>query len=226
MKAGAVDLLEAVLGAHRLTLNRLSSVGTWSFVRTTRRHLWSLLAGTALTFLGVGAMAAGQDVAIPPRLQAQLVAKVVAYDAKFAARARGRALVLIVVASGAGDSERFSEQIRVELANQPKIGGLPHDEEIVPFTSASDLARRVKERGAALVYITPSLSSAVTGIADALSGLDVLSVAAVPDDVRHRLVLGFALEAGRPKLVVNLSQARRQNVAFNPDLLRLARVIQ
>jgi phosphoserine phosphatase len=185
-----------------------------------------LLAAVAIACLGLGAMAAGQDVAIPPRLQAQLVAKVAAYDAKFAARARGRALVLIVVAPGAGESERFSEQIRAELANQPRIGGLPHDEEIVPYTSAPDLARRVKERGAALVYITPSLSYAVSGIADALSGLDVLSVAAVPDDVRLRLVLGFALEAGRPKLVVNLSQARRQNVAFNPDLLRLARVIQ
>jgi hypothetical protein len=32
--------------------------------------------------------------------------------------------------------------------------------------------------------------------------------------------------SGKPKLLVNLLQARRQNVAFKPELLRLAKVIQ
>ena len=38
-------------------------------------------------------------------------------------------------------------------------------------------------------------------------------------------VLGFDAESGRPKLVVNLSQARLQKVAFKPEFLKLARVI-
>jgi hypothetical protein len=167
-----------------------------------------------------------EQVQIPARLQAALVAKVAAYDTRFAARANGEALVLIVVAGGKAESERFGEEIRAELSVQPKIGGVSHSEEIVRFSSGSELARLCRERHAALIYVAPSLSQEVPQIAAALTGVDVLSVAALAGDVEQRLVLGFARESGRPKLLVHLEQARRQNVAFNPDLLRLVRVIQ
>jgi hypothetical protein len=193
-------------------------------VRFIRRLLCPLLVGMA-ALLAIE-LPASQEVPIPARLQAQLVAKVAAYDARFLTRAHGHAVVLIVVAPGAAESARFSDQIRAELANQPKIGGVGHTEEIVKYSSASDLARLCRERGAALVYIAPSLSDVAQNIAEALTGVDILSVAAVPEDVSRRLVLGFALEAGKPKLLVNLGQARLQHVAFDPELLRLARVIQ
>lgn len=178
----------------------------------------------ALHFLAVPALA--EQVQIPARLQAALVAKVAAYDTHFAARANGDALVLIVVAAGKAESERFGEEIRAELALQPKIGGLDHREEIVRFSTAAELAKACRERRAAMVYIAPALSAEVPQIAGALTGVDVLSVGALAADVEQRLVLGFARESGRPRLLVNLAQARRQNVAFNPDLLRLVRVIQ
>jgi len=178
----------------------------------------------ALLLLAAPALA--EQVQIPARLQAALVAKVAAYDTHFAARANGNALVLIVVAAGKAESERFGEEIRAELALQPKIGGLNHTEEIVRFSSAAELAKACRERRAAMVYIAPALSAEVPQIASALTGVDVLSVGALAEDVEQRLVLGFARESGRPRLLVNLAQARRQNVAFNPDLLRLVRVIQ
>jgi hypothetical protein len=169
---------------------------------------------------------AAEQVQIPARLQAALVAKVAAYDTRFALRANGQALVLIVVAGGKAESERFGEEIRAELGLEPQIGGVNHSEEIVRFSSAADLADLCKRRHAALIYVAPALSQEVPQIAAALSGVDVLSVAALAGDVQQRLVLGFGRESGRPKLLVNLQQARLQNVAFNPDLLRLVRVIQ
>lgn len=185
---------------------------------------WSLSLVLAVSLLA--APLAAEQVQIPARLQAALVAKVAAYDTRFAARANGQALVLIVVAAGKAESERFGEEIRAELSVQPKIGGVSHSEEIVRFTTAADLARLVRERRAALLYVAPALSEDVPQIASALVGVDVLSVAALAGDVEQRIVLGFARESGRPRLLVNLEQARRQNVAFNPDLLRLVRVIQ
>jgi len=199
--------------SRRSTRGRLARVWSWSS---------SLIALLLLLARPLGA----EQVQVPPRLQAALVAKVAAYDTHFAARANGQALVLIVVASGKAESERFGEEIRAELSVQPKIGGVNHSEEIVRFTSGSELARLCKERHAALIYVAPALSQEVPEIATALTGVDVLSVAALAGDVEQRLVLGFARESGRPKLLVNLQQARRQNVAFNPDLLRLVRVIQ
>jgi len=199
-----------------------------AYRRSTRERLsrvWSRSSALILGLLLFAAPLGAEQVQIPARLQAALVAKVAAYDTHFAARASGRALVLIVVAGGKAESERFGEEIRAELGSQPKIGGLSHAEEIVRFSSAAELGRLCKERHAALVYVAPALSSEVSQIASALSGIDVLSVAALPGDVEQRLVLGFARESGRPKLLVNLEPARRQNVAFNPDLLRLVRVV-
>jgi hypothetical protein len=169
--------------------------------------------------------AAAEAARVPARLQAELLAKVAAYDGRFVARARGRALVLVVVARAA-ESERFGSQIRAELAGQTRIGGVEHMEDVVEFVSAAELARACRERQPAVVYLAPGLSDAAPSIAEALAGLDVLSVSAVADDVERGIVLGFDVVSGKPKLVVNLPRARAQNVAFKPELLRLARVVQ
>jgi hypothetical protein len=171
-------------------------------------------------------VARAEDDRVPARLQAELLAKVAAYDGKFLARARGRALVLVVVAPHVADSERFGAQIRAELAKQVRIGGVEHMDDVVELRSPAELARICRERQPAIVYLAPALSDAVPSIAEALAGLDLLSVSALASDVQRGAVLGFDVLSGKPKLVVNLARARLQNVAFKPDLLRLARVIQ
>lgn len=163
---------------------------------------------------------------MPPRLQAELLAKVAAYDGKFAARARGSALLFIVVAPGVADSERFGGQISAELGKQPRIGGVAHEEEVIRYSSPADLGRLCRERKPAIVYIGPGLSEQVPAIAEVLAGVDLISVSPQPSDVARGIVLGFEVVSGKPKLLVHLPQARRQNVAFRPELLRLARVIQ
>jgi hypothetical protein len=170
--------------------------------------------------------ASADEPRVPPRLQAELLAKVAAYDGRFATRAAGRALVLILVVPGDPDSERFGAQIRAELAKQPLIGGVEHMEETVRYSSPAELTRVCREHKPAVVYVAPGLSSEATAMAVALQGLDVLTVAAVPNDVLHGMVLGFEVVSGKPKLVIHLTRARRQNVAFKPELLRLARVIE
>jgi hypothetical protein len=172
------------------------------------------------------AVARADDPRVPVRLQAELLAKVAAYDTRFAARARGKALVLIVELSGLADSERFAASIRAELRMQARIGGVEHMEQVVQFTSPAELSKLCRESLPAIVYLAPGLSTVAPAIAEALAGLDLISVSPVPEDVLRGVVLGFEVVSGKPKLLVNLLQARRQNVAFKPELLRLASVIQ
>ncbi len=190
---------------------------------TTRRGL--LRAGAACTAaLWVG-QGRAQSVDVPVRLQAEPLAKVVAYDRNFAARARGHALVLILVKSGYTESQRLGEQIRAELGVLEELGGLPHTEELVRFTTRRALAELCQRRGAAVLYVSVGFAAEMPGIAGALSEQSILSVSAVPAYVARGSVLGFDAASGRPKLVVNLTQARAQKVAFKPELLKLARVI-
>ena len=144
---------------------------------TRRQWLTLALEVSALAFAGPSR---ADEPRVPVRLQAELLAKVAAYDTRFSARARDRALVLIVQATGLADSERFAASIRAELGMQARIGGILHMEQIIHFASAAELARVCRERLPAIVYLAPGLSSAATAIADALSELDLISVSPVP----------------------------------------------
>lgn len=166
-----------------------------------------------------------ESVEVPVRLQAELLAKVVAYDRNFAARARGRVKVLVLVKDGNAESERVGEQIRAELGVLGDLGGLPHVEEVVRYASKRAVADVCKTRAASVLYVSVGLSDEMSGIASALDGSSILSVAATPADVERRAVLGFDAESGRPKLVIHLDQARRQDVAFKPEVLKLARIV-
>lgn len=96
----------------------------------------------------------------------------------------------------------------------------------MPFTGADALAARCRAEQAAVVYFTPGFEDDLEGVRAALSTVNVLSVASSADYVPRGIVLGFELESGKPKIVINLGQARLQGVNFPPDLLGLMRVIR
>jgi hypothetical protein len=189
------------------------------FNRKVLPAIWAI--GLALWALQVSA----QTVEVPIRLQAELLSKVAVYDRTFMDRARGHALVLILVRPNHPESLRIGEQIHSELSVLPQLGGLRHTEEIVAYSSAQGLTELCKRRAPAIVYLSAGFADQMESLASALEGISILTVAALASYVPKRAVLGFDAESGRPKLVVNLGQARRQKVAFKPELLTLARVL-
>lgn len=170
--------------------------------------------------------ARAEEVAVPEGLQAQLVGKMAAYDRAFAARAGERAHLLIFEKPGDADSARTAAHLEAALRALPDVGGLPHDETIVTWAGAAALPEAVRGRHAAIVYFTPGFAPDVEAVRAALDGVDVLSVTAVPDYVPRGVVLGFDLVGGKPKLLVNLSQARTQHVAFQAEVLKMAKVYE
>ena len=161
---------------------------------------------------------------MPAALQAQLLSKLSVYDRNFAARAGDVALVLIVVKSGSAKSGLSGATIKAALAQLDRFGGLRHEEPIVQFESAAALASLCRSKRAAVVYVTPGLDSEIDAIKSSLAGVDVLSVAAVPEYVPRGIVVGFEVVSGKPKLSINIAQARQQRVDFKADVLKLMKV--
>jgi hypothetical protein len=166
------------------------------------------------------------DVAVPIGLQAELIAKVAGYDKSFLARAGDRARVFVLRKQGNADSAHVSAQMIAALSNLEKIGGLPHDESELVWSNAPALTNAIKKQHVAIVYVTPGFSDDVGSIRAALDGVDVMTVAALPDDVPRGLVLGFDLVSGKTKLLCNLAQAKKQNVAFKAEALKLMKVYE
>lgn len=165
------------------------------------------------------------EVSVPAKLQAQLIAKVASFDRNFARRAGGNALVLIAVRPGDPESAQLAQQVAAALVELGDVGGVAKTVEVVAFTGAAALAETCKSRRVALVYLSAGLDREAGGIAAALAGGDVLSIGASGAHAERGAVIGFDLEGGRPKIVVNQAAAKAQNVALKAELLKLARIV-
>lgn len=171
------------------------------------------------------AIARGEEVPVPVNLQADLLYMIAGHDQNLPARAGSEVRVLILVKPGEQASRAAAQFKAAAAAGKPKVAGLPHSEEIVPFENAAALAEACKARGASIVYLAPGFTGAeATAIGKALEGGNVLTAAAQPGLVNQGVVLGFDLVGGRAKLLVDLTQAAKQRVSFSPEVLGLMAV--
>lgn len=164
-----------------------------------------------------------QAVVVPAAIQADVLAKLVRYDRNFAARA-GQTVRVVLVTKATVPSALSAAAMKSALEQLEVIGGLPHQQTIVQYAGAAALAKLCRDEHAAILYVTPDFETEVEALRAALTGVDVLTVSAVADYVPGGIVLGFELVSGKPKLVLNLSQAKQQNIDFKADVLTLMRV--
>jgi hypothetical protein len=181
---------------------------------------------TFVAVLMLAALVRADGQLLPIQLEAQLFAKVLTYDRNFPGRAGRTARLFLVVKRDNADSARVASQMQSALKPIDQIGGLPHEETVVTFAGAAPLAELIKASGAAAVFLGPGFDDDVEAIRGALEGHDVLTAGSVPEYVPHGIVLGFDIVSGSPKLLVHLTQAKRQNVALRAELLRMARIFE
>jgi hypothetical protein len=179
---------------------------------------------TAMVLAGLMASTPADSLVVPPELQVELLAKVVRYDRQFAARPDEVVQVLVVYAPGSAESTRIGQELLGALANTPKLGGRAHRDELLGFTSDEALLAAIKAKKAAIVLFAPELASRAADLARLLSGCACLTVSSTPAGVREGLVLGFDLVSGKPRMLFNLGQSRRQGADFRAELLRLMTV--
>jgi uncharacterized protein DUF4154 len=184
-------------------------------------------ARAALLAAALAARAArAEDVPVPVGLQADLLYVIAGHDRNLPARAGAQVRTLVVSKPG-DQAAHAAAQFRAAAAAKGTVAGLPHAVESATFTSAAALAEACQARHLAIVYLAPGFTAAEAGaIGSALEGGNVLTVAASPAMVKKGVVLGFDLVSGRAKLLVDLTQAAKQRVAFGADVLGLMAVSQ
>jgi hypothetical protein len=186
--------------------------------------LIALALALVLLELGLPSLGSAQSMQVPAAVQAGLIAKVAGFDRNFTARAGGKVLILLAAMPGDAESMHTALEMKGALSRLPKVGDLPHEEQIVVLSSATALAENVRARKAAIVYFGSGFGKQVPAIREAFSGLNVLTIGAIPDYVPSGIVLGFDLVSGRPKLLVHIAQARKQQVSFPGSVLNLMKV--
>jgi hypothetical protein len=212
-------------------------LGSWA---TPSPRVWKLPGRTSwltcrlrlATLLVLGVVSAvsadglADEVALPAASQIDLLAKVVNYDRNFRARAGARARIVLMVKPGDVDSLRAATQMMAALSLVDKVGGLPHDDILESYRGPAALADLCRSQHVAIVIVGPGFRDDTEAIRAALDGVDVLSVSAVGDYVPKGIVLGFDLVGGHPRMLVHLTQAKRQHVSFLADVLKLMQVYE
>jgi hypothetical protein len=199
---------------------RSSRGATW---RAVRPAAWLAAALLAVT---VARVAVADDVSLPAGKQMELLAKVADYDRNFRPRAGARAQIVLLVKPDDGDSVRTAAQMQAALARIDTVAGLAHDDRVEPYRGAAALADECRSQHIAVVVVGPGFRDDVEAIRVALDDVDVLTVSAVADYVPKGIVLGFDLVGGHPKMLVHLTQAKRQHVAFMADVLKLMQIYE
>ena len=178
----------------------------------------------AVGVFGVGRSAHAGD-SLPVGMQAKLLSKVAKYDRNFAERAGERAQIRVAQRRGNGESEASAGRLVRSIDEVGVIAGLPLEVAILDYAGPGELASQVTDGKLAVVVFSPGFRDQLVLIAGALAGKSILTVAADADEVAIGAALGFALEEGKSKIIVNNAVAKAQQVDFSSSLLKIARVL-
>jgi hypothetical protein len=193
--------------------------------RTARlRTALTLLCGLS-TLVVAGAGHADDTIDVPVELQVDLLGRVAPYE-RGLARASGELRVLVVSRRGHAVSTRTAAQLVSVLRRTGTMLERPMRIDELAFESWPAVLAVATSRGISVVYLTPGLEEGLSAMSETFAGHRILTVSTVGSYVPRGAVLGFEIVSSRPRIVVNLAQARRQQLDFSAQLLRLARVLQ
>ncbi len=171
--------------------------------------------------------AVAEEAPVPIALQVELLLKVAAYDKNLTQRGASRVSLLILVKQGDPDSGRSAAQARLALSKVTDLLGVPLDSTSAVHGDPASLVKLLRATNVAILYVMPGFSeSELAAIAEACSGVSVLSVGTLARYVERGTVLSFDLVGGKPKLLVNLTRAKKQQVELSSSVLKLMRVIE
>lgn len=189
-----------------------------------RTYLGTLLLGCAALAMSLSARA--DEPAVPLQLQMDLTLKVIEYAQQPSIRSGDVVRVAILVKASGAQSTHFGAELKAALSRVDTIAGLPHEETLLEWTDPTRLVDEIVRTKIAVVYVAPGLDSEIPAIAQAVQGIQLITVAAVDSYVQSGIILGFELVSGRPKMIFNLKQARQQTVVFGSAVMKLMRIVE
>jgi hypothetical protein len=207
--------------------SRANDVGA----RRANRSVWAVrlpLVAVVLCVLATWLIAprgAAEELTMPIALQVDLLDRVLRFERNYVARGQDPARVVVVQMEDTPASKRAAAQAAASIEEAGTLGG--RNATVVVHTYSSAAALLSASRAAAIVFVMPGFSrQELLEIAKAFIAAKILTVTASSAAVESGLALGFELQSSKPRIVVNLPQARAQGLDFNAQLLRLVRVVQ
>jgi hypothetical protein len=184
-----------------------------------------LLAAALLVLLTTAI--AGAATLVPVPLRSAIILKSVGYERGFASR--GGDAVLAVVAASSGSSAEDGRQVAAlltKLLASNKVASRKVRVVQVTHESATATVSELARQRAEVVYIGSGLESIIKDVPVRAGNVSRILVCAQGADVGTGCTLGVELAGDKPRLVLDLKQANRAGLRFQPAFLKLARIVR
>ena len=192
--------------------------------RRTRQPFLLLIGALGATTLAAAAWAASL---VPPPLRAAIIVRSSGYERGFVER--GGEAVLAVVAAKSGPSAEDGQAVAGVLQNllaENKIAGRKVRVLQITHQTVEKTVEVLKEQDAEIVYFAAGLEDIIKNVPSQSGSTKRILVCADGADVQAGCAIGVELAGERPRLVLNLEQANNAGLRFEPDFLRLARIVR
>jgi hypothetical protein len=163
---------------------------------------------------------------VPHELRGAIVLRTLGYESGFASRT-GKA-VFAVIGEEAGESAEDANAmaaVLTRLAAKTRVARRPAAVVRLTYSSKEKLQEALRESGAEVVYVARGLSSVLPDIPAREGSLVRIVVCSDGDVVKRGCALAVGLAGGKPELLLNVKHANAVGLRFDPQLLRLARIV-
>jgi hypothetical protein len=186
---------------------------------------------TVLLLLGLCSGAAtlclSQEMATPPKLQFKLLSRILTFDRSINTQ-RGNVLVIGILYQGGVVSsvDAGTEFLDEALHYDSSATGLSIRCVGIDVGTVRDIAAAIRKESVDLLYVTPLRSIDIGTIGEVSARLKILTFTGVPEYTETGVAVGLDLKGGRPEIIINLPQAKREGADFDSQFLKVARIIR
>ena len=161
---------------------------------------------------------------LPPRAQALMVLRVLAFDRGLERRASGAVLVAVAAKAGDAAGEVRRDQVVAalrDLSKDTRARGLAVEARAVTWDgSAQPLTR------AAAVVVVGKLAEESAGVGQVTRARQVLSIGEEAVAVERGLSVAVFAREAKPVIAASMLSARQEGVSFEPSFLRQAELLE
>jgi uncharacterized protein DUF4154 len=166
---------------------------------------------------------------LPPKNQALLLLRILAYDHKLADRTENKRITIYVIhnANATESDAPANAMVGVlrEISKSTKLAGNSVQVIKLPFNKNSFDADIGKLKAAAL-YVSPSLGDSLATITAVTAKRKLLSFTGTPEYVNAGVSVGFSNVNGKPVISINLPASRNEGSDLDVALLRVAKIVK
>ncbi|WP_437677797.1 YfiR family protein [Sorangium sp. So ce131] len=164
--------------------------------------------------------------AVPYDLRGAILLRSLGYESGFAGRTG--AAVLAVVGEASGESAEDANAMAAvlsKLAAKTTVAKRQATVVRVTYSDKAKLQEALRTSGAEVVYVARGLPSIIPEIPAREGNVVRIVVCGDGDDAKRGCAIAVGLARERPEILLNVKHANAVGLRFDPQLLRLARIV-